>query len=152
MAGTRFDIWSYFHFSHSDFLNISGLSQLSLSFQSLFFMSLRCDSEVCVAVFRAKTCHYFKAPHLQVPTCTTSLLLTSFIKYMFPFSPMIHSFDNLSSNRLVICPIKHPFSPGNYDLFHPIINNVLSAPRGQLSSDSPGEEWEHSQPGCSGAP
>ena len=30
MAGTHFDIWSYFHFSHSDFLNTSGLSQLSL--------------------------------------------------------------------------------------------------------------------------
>ena len=111
-------------------------------------MSLRCDSEVCVAVFRATTCHYFKSPHLQVPHVPPS-----FIKYMFPFSPVIHSFESrLSSNRLVIWPLKHPFSPGNYDLFHPIINNVLSAPRGQLSSDYPGEEWEHSRPGCSGAP
>ena len=30
MAGTHFDIWSYFHFSHSEFLNTSDLSQLSL--------------------------------------------------------------------------------------------------------------------------
>lgn len=103
MAGTHFDIWSYFHFSHSEFLNTSGLSQLSLCLFKACFLSLGC--EVCVAVFTAKTCQYFKSPHLQVPTCTTSLPLTSFIKIMFPFSPMIHSFKSLlGSNHLVIWP------------------------------------------------